>query len=92
MRAVMQLGPSGLQSWADDIIAVLREAHQAVEEARARGSTAVDPQLLDKLRQCYDEAATFGITYNRLRDDGRLQRRQGRDREPPVWNTNGKQY
>jgi hypothetical protein len=39
-RAVTKLGPGGLQSWAGDIIDILREAHQAVEEARARGSTA----------------------------------------------------
>jgi transposase len=67
-RAVIKLGPGGLQSWAADIIATLREAHQAVEDARARGSTAVDADLLDKLRQRYDEAAAFGITHNRLRD------------------------
>jgi transposase len=68
-RAVMKLGPGGLQSWAGDIIAILREAHQAVAEARARGSTALDnPQRLDKLHQRYDEAAAFGITHNRLRD------------------------
>ena len=67
-RAVMRLGPGGLQSWAGDIIAILREAHQAVEDARARGSTALDADLLDKLRQRYDEAAAFGIIHNRLRD------------------------
>jgi hypothetical protein len=67
-RAVMKLGPGGLQSWAGDIIAILRQAHQAVEEARARGSTALDPELADKLRQRYDEAAAFGIIHNRLRD------------------------
>jgi hypothetical protein len=33
-RAVTKLGPGGLQSWAGDIIAILREAHQAVETAR----------------------------------------------------------
>ena len=53
---------------AGDIIAVLREAHQAVEEARSRGDTALDSDLLDKLRQRYDEAAAFGIIHNRLRD------------------------
>ena len=58
-RAVTKLGPGGLQSWAGDIIAVLREAHQAVEDARARGSTALDAEILDKLRQRYDEAAAF---------------------------------
>jgi hypothetical protein len=67
-RAVIKLGPGGLQSWAGDIIAILREAHQAVEVARARGSTALDPDLLGKLRQRYDEAAASGIIHNRLRD------------------------
>ena len=56
-----KLGPGSLQSWAGDIIAILREAHQAVEEARARGDTALDPEQLGKLRQRYDEAAAFGI-------------------------------
>jgi transposase len=62
------LGPGGLQSWAGDIIATLREAHQAVEDARARGYTALGADLLDKLGQRYDEAAAFGVTHNRLRD------------------------
>jgi len=64
---VTRLGPGGLQSWAGDIIAVLREAHQAVETARARGDTALDPAQLDKLRQRYNEAVAFGIIHNRLR-------------------------
>jgi transposase len=67
-RAVTKLGPGGLQSWAADVISILREAHQAVEEARARGDTALDPEQLGKLRQRYDEAAAFGVTHNRLRD------------------------
>jgi Transposase IS66 family len=67
-RAVIKLGPGGLQSWAGDIIAILREAHQAVQDARARGSTALGADLLDELRRRYDEAAAFGITHNRLRD------------------------
>jgi hypothetical protein len=29
-RAVTTLGPGGLQCWADDIITILHEAHQAV--------------------------------------------------------------
>ena len=66
-RAVIKLGPGGLQSWAGDIIAILREAHQAVQDARARGSTALDAGMLDNLRQRYDEAAAFGIIHNRLR-------------------------
>jgi transposase len=67
-RAVMKPGPGGLQSWAGDVIAILREAHQAVQDARARGSTALGADLLDELRERYDEAAAFGITHNRLRD------------------------
>ena len=67
-RAVIKLGPGGLQSWAGKIIAILREAHQAVEDARARGSTALGAELLDKLRERYDNAVAFGITHNRLRD------------------------
>jgi hypothetical protein len=46
----------------------LREAHHAVEQARARGDTALDPEQLTRLRERYDEAAAFGITHNRLRD------------------------
>jgi transposase len=67
-RAVTKLGPGSLQSWAADVIDVLREAHQAVEEALARGDPALDAQLLAKLRKRYDEAAAFGITHNRHRD------------------------
>ncbi len=67
-RAVMKLGPGGVQNWAGDIIAVLGEAHRAVEEARARGSTALDPQVLDDLRERYDTAVRSGMIHNRLRD------------------------
>jgi Transposase IS66 family len=66
-RAVMKLGP-GVQNWAGDIIAVLRDAHQAVGEARARGSTALGQQDLDDLRERYDTAVTSGLLHNRLRD------------------------
>ena len=54
--AVTKLGPGGLQNWAGDIITILREAHQAVEAARARGDTALDQQVLDDLRERYDTA------------------------------------
>ena len=46
-RAVMKLGPGGVQNWAGDILAVLGQAHRAVEDARARGSTELDPPVLD---------------------------------------------
>jgi len=35
----------------------LREAHQAVQDARARGSTALGADLLDNLRQRYERGA-----------------------------------
>ena len=67
--AVKKLGPGGVQNWAGHIIAVLREAHRAVEDARARGSTALGQQALDDLRERYDTAdQVSGIVHNRLRD------------------------
>ena len=67
-RSVTKLGPGALQSWAGDVIAILREAHQAVEEARARGDTALDTRLLGGLRERYDQAFSTGIIHSRLRD------------------------
>ena len=67
-RAVTKLGPGGVQAWAGDVITILREAHQAVEAARARGDTALDQQVLDDLRKRYDAAVATAITHNRLRD------------------------
>ncbi len=67
-RAVAKLGPGSLQSWAADVITVLREAHQAVEDARSRGRPALDTDLLNGLRKRYDDAVRFGIIHNRLRD------------------------
>jgi hypothetical protein len=67
-RAVQKLGPGGVQNWAGDIIAILGEAHRAVEDARARGSTELAPQVLDDLRERYDQAVKSGNIHNRLRD------------------------
>jgi transposase len=66
-RAVAKLGPGGLQSWAADVIEILRDARRLTAEARARGDPP-DAEQLDKLRQRYDEAVVFGIIHNRLRD------------------------
>jgi transposase len=66
-RAVQKVGPGGVQDWAADVIAVLREAHQAVGEARSRGDTALDQQVLDDLRERYDTAVKSGTVHNRLR-------------------------
>ena len=59
-RAVQKLGPGGVQDWAADIITILGQAHRAVEDTRARGSTALDPQVLDALRERYDAAVYSG--------------------------------
>jgi transposase len=67
-RAVTKLGPGSLQSWAADVITILRDARAAVREARARGDTCLDQQVLDDLIGRYDTAAAFGRTHNRLRD------------------------
>jgi transposase len=66
-RAVAKLGPGSLQSWAADVIEILREAHRLVGEARARDAP-VDAEPLAKPRHRYDEAVAFGITHNRRRD------------------------
>jgi transposase len=67
-RAVAKLGPGRLQSWAEDVITILRDAHLGVEAARARGDTALEPEVPGEFRHRYDEAAAFGIIHNRLRD------------------------
>jgi hypothetical protein len=67
-RQVQKLGPGGVQNWAGDIITVLRDAHAAVEDARARGSTALDQQVLDDLLERYGTAVKSGNIHNRLRD------------------------
>lgn len=67
-HAVRKLGPGSVQAWAGDVTGVLAEAHRAVQDARARGSTALDPQLLDDLRKRYDTAVEHGRIHNRLRD------------------------
>ncbi len=67
-RAVQKLGPGGVQNWAGDIIAVLGQAHRAVEDTRARGSTELAQQVLDDLRERYDQAVKSGLIHNRLRD------------------------
>jgi Transposase IS66 family len=67
-RQVAGLGPGSLQSWAADVIEVLRAAHKLVEEARARGDPAAVAQDLADLRGRYHEAVAFGITHNRHRD------------------------
>ena len=65
--AAAKLGPGNLQAWAEQVIAILG-AHRAVEDARARGATTLDPMLLAGVEERYDQAVSFGAVHNRLRD------------------------
>ncbi len=67
-RGVAKLGPGSLQSWTDEVQAVLREADDAVQAAKAAGRTAIDPDVLADLRARYDQAVAFGIAHNKHRD------------------------
>jgi transposase len=67
-KQVGKLGPGSLQSWAKKVTDVLKEAHTAVEAAKARGEDALDPRLLAGLRARYDAAVELGIAHNRHRD------------------------
>jgi hypothetical protein len=67
-RAVAKLGPGRLQSWAQDVITVLRDAHRLVGEARARGATVLSAHVLAGMEERYDQAVSTGIIHNRLRD------------------------
>jgi hypothetical protein len=66
-KGVAKLGPGNLQSWAKKVTDVLTEAHNAVDAAKARDHSALDPKLLTDLRARYDAAVEFGITHNRHR-------------------------
>jgi hypothetical protein len=67
-RGVAKLGPGTLQSWASKVITILGKAHEHAQAARARGETALDPQILAGLRAEYDKAVTSGTVHNRHRD------------------------
>lgn len=64
---VLDLHPSW-QAWAGEVRQVLRDAHTAVEQAKARGETHLDPALLAELRARYDKAVHWGQITNRHRD------------------------
>ena len=72
-RAVTKLGPGGLQSWAADVIDILREAHQAVRGSPGQGRSGAG-------RGASGEAAPALRRGGRLRDHAQpapgLARRQ----------------
>ena len=65
-KGVLELNPTH-QSWAGEVITVLREAAAAVTEATTHERDQLDPQLLTELRQRYDKAVAWGIATNRHR-------------------------
>ena len=67
LKGVHALHPDW-QHWAEEVRQVLKEAHAAVVSAAAAGQTALDPDLLDSLRERYDAAVHWGEITNRLRD------------------------
>jgi len=66
-QGVLDLHPNW-QAWAGEVQAVLREAHTAVEQAKARGETQLDPALLADLRARYNKAVHWGQFTNQHRD------------------------
>lgn len=48
------------QRWAEELQALLREMHRAVETARSEGRTALDPQTLRSLHERYDRLLEAG--------------------------------
>jgi transposase len=78
-----------VQNWAADVIAVLCQAHAAVEAARARGDTVLDQQVLDDLRERYDTAVKSGIIHNRLRDWRGAKAAKGHQAVSGYWHSLG---
>jgi hypothetical protein len=66
-KGVLELHPSQ-QSWAGEVITVLREAATAVTAAQADECDHLDPALLADLRARYDKAVAWGIITNQHRD------------------------
>jgi hypothetical protein len=67
LQSVLELHPIQ-QCWAEKVRQVLREAHQAVEDADAAGRDRLDSPVLAELRARYDKAVAWGQTTNRHRD------------------------
>ena len=89
-KGVLELHPTH-QSWAGEVITVLREAASAVTEATTDQRDQLDPQLLTSLRARYDHAVAWGITTNRHRDwatgnhPGYTLASRLRDKADQVW-------
>jgi len=89
-KGVLELH-STQQSWAGEVITVLREAAAAVTEATTDERDQLDPQLVADLRRRYDDAVRWGIITNRHRDwakgnhPGYNLAKRLRDKAEQVW-------
>jgi transposase len=89
-KGVLELHPTQ-QSWAGEVITVLREAAAAVTEATTDERDQLDPQLVADLRRRYDDAVRWGIITNRHRDwakgnhPGYNLAKRLRDKAEQVW-------
>jgi hypothetical protein len=89
-QGVLDLHPDQ-QRWAGTVCQVLREAHAAVEAAKADREDHLDPALLTQLRARYDKAITWGQATNRHRDwpkgshPGYALARRMADKADQVW-------
>jgi len=58
---------AGRQDWAQKMAALLIEARDAARDARAAGSAALNPEVLDSLTSRYRALATNGLAVNAYR-------------------------
>jgi transposase IS66 family protein/transposase IS66-like protein len=91
LQGVWDLHPTW-QDWAAQVQQILRQASQAVTDAKATGTDHIDPELLADLRQRYDERVAWGIATNRHRDwkdgknhPGHILAQRLRDKAEQVW-------
>jgi hypothetical protein len=80
------------QAWAGQVQQILREANQAVADAKAARACRLDPDRLAGLRQRYNEAVAWGVTTNRCRawpgdknHPGYVLARRLQDKTDQVW-------
>jgi transposase len=80
-HVLRELEPIGIrwdQGWANDMAALLKEMNNAAHDARARGATALAPQLLKGFLARYDTIVENGLSVNpapRHRDRDYLERK-----------------
>jgi transposase len=72
------------QPWAKEMAALLREAHRAVEAAKAQGQTALDPTVREAFERRYREQIRQGYAANP--PPPRVPGRRGKVKQSPARN------